>query len=190
MSVPSKVARPLLASMFVYGGADSLRNPAHKVKAAESVTAPLARQVSLIPDNPLLLVRVNGGVQVVAGALMAVGKLRRLAALALMGSLLPTTYAGHPFWNEVDDEVKAQQRVHFLKNLGLLGGLLLAASDTEGAPSTMWRLQNRKLNRKSGKRSARVANRDRLARLAREASEIGSRAWKKWELKRRLREPN
>jgi hypothetical protein len=29
--------------------------------------------------------------------------------------------------------------MHFLKNLGLLGGLILAAFDTEGAPSLGWR---------------------------------------------------
>jgi hypothetical protein len=31
--------------------------------------------------------------------------------------------------------------MHFLKNLGLLGGLLLAAADTEGRPSIGWRAE-------------------------------------------------
>jgi hypothetical protein len=31
------------------------------------------------------------------------------------------------------------QRVQFFKNLSMLGGLLLAAADTEGRPSMSWR---------------------------------------------------
>ena len=60
-------------------------------------------------------------VQVGAGGLLALGKFRRLASWALVASVIPTTYAGHRFWEEVDEETRAQQRVHFLKNLGLLG---------------------------------------------------------------------
>jgi uncharacterized membrane protein YphA (DoxX/SURF4 family) len=53
----------------------------------------------------------------------------RLAATALAVSMLPTTVAGHPFWN-VDDPVKRhQQRTQFFKNLGILGGLLVVALD-------------------------------------------------------------
>ena len=85
------------------------------------------------------VVRVNGGVQIVAGVLLATGRFRRLACLFLMGSLIPTTYAGHRFWEETDETARSQQRMHFLKNLGLLGGLILAAVDTEGAPSLGWR---------------------------------------------------
>ncbi|MGN6682339.1 MAG: hypothetical protein ACTHKL_31640, partial [Streptosporangiaceae bacterium] len=34
---------------------------------------------------------------------------------------------------------RSQQRIHFLKNLGLFGGLLIAAADTGGRPSLAWR---------------------------------------------------
>ena len=43
-------------------------------------------------------VRINGGVQVAAGALLTLNKLPRLAALALAATLVPTTAAGHRFW--------------------------------------------------------------------------------------------
>lgn len=35
-----------------------------------------------------------------------------------------------------DDEPRAQPRIHFLKNLGLLGGLILQASETSDTDST------------------------------------------------------
>jgi uncharacterized membrane protein YphA (DoxX/SURF4 family) len=46
--------------------------------------------------------------------------------MVLIGSLIPTTLAGHRFWQETDEARRSQQRIHFLKNVGLLGGLILA----------------------------------------------------------------
>jgi putative oxidoreductase len=56
----------------------------------------------------------------------------------LAAGLVPTTLAGHPFWG-VPKEQRAAHRTQFLKNVSLLGGLLLAAVDTEGKPSLGWR---------------------------------------------------
>ena len=143
MAITRRIARPLLASIFVAGGIDALRDPEGKAKAAQVIAVPLNRQFPSLPDDPELLVRVNGTVQVGAGALLALGRCRRLAAVALIASIIPTTYAGHRFWEEEDESLRAQQQVHFLKNLGLLGGLILAATDTEGEPSLGWRARGR-----------------------------------------------
>jgi uncharacterized membrane protein YphA (DoxX/SURF4 family) len=139
MSIARRVARPLLASEFIYGGIDAVRHPETKVEAAKAVTDPLRDWVPALPDDTATLVRLNGMVQVGAGGLLALGKFPRLASIALIGSIVPTTFAGHRFWEETEDEARAQQRTHFLKNLGLLGGLILAALDTEGAPSIGWK---------------------------------------------------
>ncbi len=143
MPLSRMIARPLLASMFIAGGLDAIRHPEGKAKAAQAVTVPLSRRLPALPDDPELLVQVNGAVQVGAGALLALGRFRRLAAIALIGSIIPTTYAGHRFWEEEDEAARTQQQIHFLKNLGLLGGLILAAFDTEGAPSVGWRARRR-----------------------------------------------
>ena len=122
-----RVGRPLLAGMFIHGGIDSIRHPDGKAKRAAAVTEPLADTLP-IPDDPVALVRFNGAVQVGAGALLALGKVPRLAALALAGSLVPTTMAGHRFWEEDDPQARAGQQIHFLKNVSMLGGLLIAAT--------------------------------------------------------------
>jgi putative oxidoreductase len=124
MSISSFVARPLLAGMFVYGGLDALRNPAGKVPRAEKVAPDVADLVGIDADTEQL-VQLNGAVQVVAGTTMGLGIFPRLSALALAGSLVPTTLAGHRFWEEETEAGRAQQRVQFLKNLAMLGGLLL-----------------------------------------------------------------
>ena len=87
--------------------------------------------------------RLNGAVQLGAGALLATGKFRRLAAVVLIGSIIPTTYAGHQFWAEDEEGPRKLQLSHFLKNLAILGGLIFAALDTEGAPSLGWRAKRR-----------------------------------------------
>jgi putative oxidoreductase len=143
MTISRRIARPLLASIFISGGLDAVHSPEGKVKVAAAVTEPLRAKIPSLPEDTATLVRWNGMVQVGAGGLLAIGRFRRLAALALIASVIPTTYAGHRFWEEVDDETRAQQRIHFLKNLGLLGGLILAATDTEGAPSLGWRAHRR-----------------------------------------------
>jgi uncharacterized membrane protein YphA (DoxX/SURF4 family) len=121
-------------------------------------TRPLSEHISVLPDDPATLIRLNGGLQVAAGVLLSLGRYRRLAALALIGSIIPTTIAGHAFWSEVDDEKRAQQQTQFLKNLGLLGGLILAAVDTEGAPSATWRIK-RTVRRVRGTTAPSVAQR-------------------------------
>ena len=165
MALSRRLARPLLASIFVVGGWDAFWNPAGKAKKAEAVTEPLAEKAGVNGLDTETFVRVNGAVQIGAGVLLAVGRLRRLAALALIGSIVPTTYAGHRFWEESDPTTRKQQKIHFLKNVGLLGGLILAAFDTEGEPSLAWRAKRQarqlesavSVTRASGHRKARRA---------------------------------
>ena len=53
--------------------------------------------------------------------------LPRLSALALAGSLVPTTLGAHRFW-EQQGPAATQQRTQFLKNAAILGGLILVAN--------------------------------------------------------------
>jgi putative oxidoreductase len=139
MSVVSRVSRPMLAAIFIHGGIDSFRNAKQKAYLAEPVVRALAERIPLIPDDTATVVRYDAAAKVVGGAAMALGVFPRLAALGLATSLVPTTLAGHRFWEEDEPGKRTMQRIHFLKNVGLLGGLLLSAADTGGRPSLAWR---------------------------------------------------
>jgi putative oxidoreductase len=145
MTLIRLLARPMLASMFVIGGIDSVANPSGKVPKAQKVTDQVPTLVGKIapelpvPTDPETLVRINGGVQVAAGLALATGRFPRLSALALAASLIPTTFAGHDFWREKDETARKAQRIHFFKNVSMLGGLLIAGADTEGQPGVAWR---------------------------------------------------
>lgn len=138
-----RLARPMLASIFIYGGVNALRQAEGHAEAAKPVLDKVGQQRDKLPDavptDPVSLVKIDAGVKIAAGSLFALGKFPRLSALALIGSLVPTTVAGHPFWEAKDPQEKQQQLTHLLKNAGLAGGLLIAAADTQGKPSLGWR---------------------------------------------------
>jgi uncharacterized membrane protein YphA (DoxX/SURF4 family) len=140
--------------MFIAGGIDTLRRPQPKVDAAQSLG---------LQENTEQVVKGNAAVQVVAGLAFATNRLPRVSALVLAGSLVPTTAAGHRFWEYTDATQRADQTQHFLKNVSLLGGLLLAVVDTEGRESVARRATrvSRGAARKASKKSAKAAAKQR-----------------------------
>ena len=130
------LSRSLLAAPFIVGGIAALRSKAQIAPVAEPVGAPIAGAVGL-PKDPEQMVTINAGVQIGAGVLLALGVLPRVASLALAASLVPTTLAGHRFW-ELDGDERSTQLMHFAKNAGMLGGLLANSLDTGGRPSVFW----------------------------------------------------
>jgi putative oxidoreductase len=169
MTVVRRIARPLLSAMFISGGIDALRSAPQMAPVAQPVAPPIARRVPYLPDDPEKLVKINGAVQVGAGLMFALGRFPRLSAALLAGSLVPTTLAGHRFWEEEDATRRAQQRIHFLKNLSMLGGLMLAAVDTEGQPGLAWRARHASQHAAAGTRRTGRAARRETTRAAREA---------------------
>jgi putative oxidoreductase len=124
----ARLGQCFLAPMFVSGGIDAMRHPESKAAKAATVTTPVAETLGL-PDEPSTFVRMNGAVQLLGGALLGIGVCTRLAACALTASLIPTTLAGHRFWSETEAKARATQRIQFLKNTAMLGGLLLVVGD-------------------------------------------------------------
>ena len=138
-----RVARPMLSAAFIARGVDALRSP----KPAADAARPTLEGLSKLPDpvgtnvpsNAETVARVNAAVQIGGGLLLASGKLPRLASAALALSVVPGSLGGHTFWNETDPQRKADERRAFLTDISLIGGLIIAAVDTEGKPSLGWR---------------------------------------------------
>lgn len=148
MGLVRTLARPMLASIFVVEGARALLEPEKKAAEAKDVTDAVKdaagevdhEAASTVRDaSAEQLVQANGAAQLVGGLLLATGRMPRLAAALVAGSLVPTTVAGHPFWEADDPQERAEQRLGFLKNVSLLGGLLITSMDTAGKPGLPWR---------------------------------------------------
>jgi uncharacterized membrane protein YphA (DoxX/SURF4 family) len=171
MTVTRMIARPMLASMFVVGAVNALRNAEGHAQRAKKVTdrlAPTLDKVSgtvPVPTDPKSLVRLNAAAQIVGAAGLATGRMPRVSAALLAASLVPTTAAGHLFWEEEDPTTRQQQKLQFFKNVSMFGGLLLAAVDTDGKPSVAWRARHAATDaRRSAKAMRRQARMQ--ARLA------------------------
>jgi uncharacterized membrane protein YphA (DoxX/SURF4 family) len=154
-----RIARPMLAAVFVSGGIDALRNPKPRMQAAEPVLDKTVNQVKdklpdQVPTDAESLVKFNAIAQIAAGVALGLGRFPRLSALVLAGSLIPTTAAGHRFWEKDDPQERAEQQKHFLKNVGLMGGVLLASADTHGKPSLSWRVKRAARNAASSVQDA------------------------------------
>lgn len=166
----------MMSAIFVVSGAHALLSPDRYASRAKPVTdrlAPLIKQAHpRLPTDPRTLIRLNAAAQLTAGMMLATGRFARPSALILAGSLVPTTAAGHPFWSERDPAQRRVQQIHFLKNLGLIGGLLTMAADTEGRPGIGWRTRHMMASsRRSCRRIARTAKRE--GRLVRRAAWAG-----------------
>jgi uncharacterized membrane protein YphA (DoxX/SURF4 family) len=179
------IPRVMLASYFVSSGIKAIRDPESLVPAAEPLTdrvVPVVKEytpeqvATFVPENTVTLVRTFGVAQVLGGTALATGKGRRLGALLLAGTLVPSTIAKHPFWKVQDPEERAQDRNHFLKNVSLLGGVLIASADTEGKPSLAWRAQKggEKLAKETRKASKKLTK--GTSNVAGEAGELAEAA--------------
>ncbi|GAA5189206.1 DoxX family protein [Rugosimonospora acidiphila] len=142
MSLARTAARAMLAGIFVASGAQGVAKPDPHVPTAKRITdrvSPMVRRIHpALPSDARALVQLDLLVKLVAG-LALVTPLRRPAAVALLTTLIPTTLAAHRFWEVEDPGDRRNQAAHLMKNLGLMGGLILAALDTEGRPGMRWR---------------------------------------------------
>jgi len=150
----------MLASIFVVDGVRHLISPEAKVEMARPVldkVGPMLEKLDpRIPTDPRTIVRAKAATDVAAGLALATGHFTRPAAALLAAGLVPTAALD-----------RSDMPTSLLKNLGLLGGLLLAAADTEGRPSLRYRTTHAvdrsqravKRTAKAAKREAKIATR-------------------------------
>jgi len=151
-----RIARPLFATWFVTQGFDAVRNPAAH---AEDARATIDLLTGLLPDDACVgtvercrtvtsrqaasLVQAHGAVTLAVGALLALGKAPRIAALVLAGLTVPLAIANLPFTDRpgVDKDERRERRDRFVRAVSFAGGALLAAADYEGRPGVAWRVR-------------------------------------------------
>lgn len=149
-SLLQTAGRVLTAPVFITGGYAALTNPGGRVQAAAPVLDTIREYVPVLPDDDELLVRANGALQLAAGTTLLLGIKPRVSALALAGSLIPTTLAGHAFW-KFDGADAQTHKVHFSKNVAALGGLLLVAGSDAGKDA------GKKAAKKAAQKAAKAA---------------------------------
>jgi putative oxidoreductase len=148
VSPTRRLARPLLAAPFIADGVATLKSPDGHVEDVRALGL----------AQPEKIVQIASASKVAGGLLLATGRFSRLSALALATAAGANAGVHHPFWKETDPASKAALRTQFLRDLGLLGGALVAAADTggrESVPHAAARI-SRRARRKAAKRAAKA----------------------------------
>ncbi|MDM7989770.1 DoxX family membrane protein [Arthrobacter sp. zg-Y877] len=142
MSIVRMFARPLLATGFVAAGVERLRNAD---QTAEQLTPTLKMIGKTVPaaaavtSNPALVAKVVGYTQVGAATMLGMGKFSRLASFLLAGTAALTSVVEYRNAEASTAAERKERRSQLLKNLSLIGGVLLSAVDTNGRPGLAWR---------------------------------------------------
>ena len=108
------LGRVLFALIVGYLALGNLLDLESSVGYAKSKGAPLASLT--VPLGSLGL--IAGALAVLVGAYPALG------ALAVIAFLVPITAIMHDFWT-MEGHERQNEQIHFLKNIGLLGGALV-----------------------------------------------------------------
>lgn len=142
MSLVRSIARPLLALPFVYEGVQTARSPERVVEILPVSIADLDAQVqkTQIPASAEQLLRATGAVAAVAGTAFALNKAPRVAAAALLVTTTVGLTGRKRVW-ELEGEQQMAEIRSILGDLGLFGGIMLAVVDTDGKPSTAYRVE-------------------------------------------------
>ena len=118
------VGRALLATIFVLSGYAKLTGFADTAKHIAEKGLPFAPVFTFAT----IAVELGGGI------LLLVGWKARWTALGMALFLVPATLMFHRYWS-FEGSARAMQRLNFLKNLAIMGGLLMVSAQGSGKAS-------------------------------------------------------
>lgn len=111
------LGRVLLASLFVWSGWGKLNGFSGTAGFIGSQGLPM----------PQVLAALAIAVELGGGILLLIGLKARWVALALVGFLIVITPIFHNFWDAPAAQAKMQE-INFLKNVAIMGGILMVAA--------------------------------------------------------------
>ncbi len=111
------LGRILIAALFVPAGI-------HKITGFAGTSAYMASKGLPLPDLLLVLTII---IELGGGLMILLGWRAREAALIIAVFLIPVTVIFHGFWGVEDAAAQAKERIVFMKNLAIMGGLFVIA---------------------------------------------------------------
>jgi putative oxidoreductase len=117
----SLVGRLALAALFLWSGYGKLVSIDGNVAYMQAVGLPAAG----------LLIWVALLVELLGGAMLLTGWRARWAAAVLALFTVVATFLFHAYWNAPADQALNQQ-IHFMKNIAIIGGLLVVVAHGAG----------------------------------------------------------
>jgi putative oxidoreductase len=116
--------RILLSVIFLISGVFKVAGYSQMVGYASAVHLPM----------PKVAIAIAAALELASGLAILAGFKTRIAAWVLFLYLIPTTYYFHDFW-AAQGAAQQAQMANFLKNVAIMGGLLVLAVNGAGAYS-------------------------------------------------------
>lgn len=113
--------RALLSAIFITSGFSKIGGFAATAGYMTSKGLPFAE----------FLLVATIAIELGGGLMLLLGWHARLAAITIFLFLIPVTFIFHGFWNVGPDEMQGQM-IHFMKNLAIMGGMLMVAAHGPG----------------------------------------------------------
>jgi putative oxidoreductase len=123
-SAASLLGRILICLVFVFSGVSKLMAYSMMAGFAASKGLPMAHYA----------IGAAAALEILGGLSVAVGFKTKFAAWLLFLFLIPTTLLFHNFWTMQGME-RMDNQSHFLKNLAIMGGLVILAANGAGGYS-------------------------------------------------------
>jgi uncharacterized membrane protein YphA (DoxX/SURF4 family) len=109
------IGRIIFGGYFVYNAYNHFKNQSGLTHYARSKGVP----------SPALGVFVSGVLMLLGGLAIVFNVFPILGMWLLVLFLIPTTFMMHSFWKEGDGQARMGEHVNFMKNLSLIGALLM-----------------------------------------------------------------
>jgi putative oxidoreductase len=109
------IGRIIFGGYFIYNGTRHFRNVKTMAGYASTKSVPFPAMAVILTGTLLFL----GGISIVLGILPFIG----LICLAVF--LIPVTFIMHSFWADTEPQAKMANRIHFGKNMALLGAVTM-----------------------------------------------------------------
>lgn len=122
--IVSLLGRVLLSAIFILSGFS-------KIFAFKAMAGMMAGKGFPLPA---IAMGIAIAIEVIGGLAILTGFKAKLTAWIVFLYLIPTTFMFHNFWT-MQGAMRMDNQIHFLKNLAIMGGLLLLASNGAGRAS-------------------------------------------------------
>jgi putative oxidoreductase len=130
------IGRVLFAVLFVFSGASKLLDLTATAQMTEkivipAIVSPYTGQLEALTgmSTAQLLAIAAGAIEVICGLMIALNFGARFFAIVLILFIAAATFYFHDFWNQTGPDARANL-VHALKNLSLVGALLMIAGSS------------------------------------------------------------
>ena len=125
------IGRILIAAIFVVSGAEKFMDLGATAAAIEAKNLPIPQMLATnLPTGwtmPYTLAAATAALELGGGVLIVLGWQTRLFALLLAIFSAIAAYYFHDFWHYPPGGEHTNNMIHFMKNVSMIGGLLMLA---------------------------------------------------------------